>query len=125
MAHRAGTDAGARCTSQRALHPHHASETGGGMMAEPFISARAAARFCGYEPGDGLARTDKEMRAFWEWCRRMRIPKYGRGRYRVFRVSELEAAILGKADRDASTASLDRMAQLAREHVQLRAVKAR
>jgi len=93
------------------------------MSGEPFISAKAAARFVGFEPGDGSARRDPAMRAFYEWVRVARVPKHHRGRRcLVFRVSELEAAITGTEHVSAAAATaLTRMESLAREHV-LRAI---
>lgn len=89
------------------------------MTREPFINARAAARFVGYEPGEGPARSDPAMRAFYEWVKVARVPKHYRGqRCLVFRISELEAAITaGEHEADAPADSLTRMETLAREHV--------
>lgn len=92
------------------------------MTREPFINARQAARFVGFEPGEGPARTDPQMRAFYQWVSTNRVPKHQRGpRVLVFRLSELEAVITA-AERAAPEASLTRMEQLAREHI-LRVVK--
>lgn len=97
------------------------------MTREPFISARAAARFVGFEPGEGIARDDREMHRFYEWVRTMRIPKHHRGpRQLVFRVSELEAAIdrqtpAPASGLEASPVAESRMGRLAQDFV-LRAV---
>ena len=96
------------------------------MSPEPFVSARTAARFVGYEPGEGAARRDPAMRAFYAWVDAARVPKHRRGeRCLLFRLSELEAAITA-ADHGADTAgeSCSRMEALAREHV-LRVVHGR
>jgi len=94
------------------------------MSGEPFISAKAAARFVGLEPGEGSARRDPQMRAFYEWLKIARVPKHYRGRRcLVFRISELEAAITGGTHRPAdASGALTRMETLGRDHV-LRAIR--
>lgn len=94
------------------------------MTTEPFINARAAARFVGFEPGEGPAGRDPAMRAFYEWVRVARVPKYYRGpRVLLFRVSELEAVIANTAVAPPASGEVDatdtltRMQKLAREHV--------
>ena len=83
-----------------------------------FINAKAAARYVGFEPGDGPARYDPAMKAFYAWLRVARVPKHYRGqRVLVFRVAELEAAILCNDDVPSKSASLNQMEALAREHV--------
>lgn len=100
------------------------------MTGEPFLNARQAAKYVGFEPGEGTARDDKEMRRFYEWVRVARVPKHQRGpRNLLFRVSELEAAIAAASADDpvATTESLDRMETLARDWIRggLRIAKAR
>lgn len=89
------------------------------MTPEPFITAKAAARFVGFEPTDGPARTDPAMRAFYEWVRVARVPKHRRGpRVLLFRLSELEAAITAsEPPRPEAATPRTRMEQLAYEHV--------
>ena len=85
---------------------------------ESFVSARTAARFVGFEPGEGAARRDPAMRAFYAWVEVARVPKHRRGeRCLVFRLSELEAAITASETADTGAGSLTRMEALAREHV--------
>ena len=94
---------------------------------ESFVNARTAARFVGFEPGEGAARRDPAMRAFYAWVEVARVPKHRRGqRCLVFRLSELEAAITAAADiADAPGAdSFSKMEALARAHV-LRVVTGR
>ena len=87
-------------------------------IPEGFVNARTAARFVGYEPGEGPARRDPEMRAFYAFVDAARVPKHRRGeRCLVFRLSELEAAITtADHEGEASSHSLTRMEALAREH---------
>jgi hypothetical protein len=89
------------------------------MPREPYLNARQAARFVGFEPGDRSARSDKEMRRFYAWVRRARVPTHRRAeRCLLFRVSELEGAIAAAtSDAPETNAALTQMEALAREHV--------
>lgn len=90
-------------------------------MKERWISARRAAEFLGYEPGDGPSHRDPAMRAFYEFVRRHRhrIVTKKVGRLLRFRESSLEAAIdafTTEADRKRSRSRFEEMQQRAREH---------
>lgn len=92
------------------------------MTCEPFLSARAAARFAGFDPDDAnSARDDREMRRFYEWVRVRRVPKHRRGpRQLVFRASELEAAIAASSTPESPAAvaeTYSHIEELARAHV--------
>jgi hypothetical protein len=90
------------------------------MMHEPFVPARVAARFVGFEVGDGPAGKDAGMRAFYQWVRENHVPKHHRGpRILVFRLSELEAAITATETPTAAdeTTALSRLEQLGRDHI--------
>lgn len=88
---------------------------------EPFVSAKVAARFAGFEVGDGPAGRDAGMRAFYQWVRENRVPKHHRGpRILVFRLSELEAVITATERPDADTTpagAVNRFEQLGRDHI--------
>jgi hypothetical protein len=65
----------------------------GALMGDAYLNARQAARYLGYEVGDGPVRTDKGVRAFREMCRRHGVKAQHFGRRALFSRAELDAAV--------------------------------
>jgi hypothetical protein len=94
------------------------------VIPDPYLNARAAARYVGYEPAVDAsgkpvpAHKDPQMRAFYDFIRRHHVEKTHRGRKLLFRQRWLDRA-LGRCDDAQQQAQRDRlqhMGDLARRH---------
>jgi hypothetical protein len=93
------------------------------MAGEPYLNARQAAAYVGYEPGvDGEGQPlptadDKAMRAFYQFVRRHKVETKRAGRRLLFRKSSLDRAIERSTEAYADARSpMERMEELARKH---------
>jgi hypothetical protein len=89
------------------------------MAAEPYLNARQAAEYIGYQPSGGPAGTDKAMRAFYAFVRNKKIPAKRLGRKGLrFRRADLDRA-LDRATEEHDQQHQERLARmeaLARKH---------
>jgi hypothetical protein len=85
-----------------------------------WLNTRQAARYVGYEPGDGPLSADPQIRCFYAWCVSRGVHQQpGRA---VYAQADLDAAISGTTP---EAPALARMRQLARQDVADRRRRAR
>lgn len=85
-----------------------------------WLNTRQAARYVGYEPGDGPLAADPQVRCFYSWALSRGVKRQpGRA---VYARRDLDAAISGQAP---DSPALEHMRQLARQDVADRRRRAR